>query len=121
MQAHSLDDVGERRFFGFNNPDPSPGSPNYGYEQWVTVDTAAPPEGGVTIKDIPGGAYAVTRCRLENITETWKALVIWLEDSPMRFGPGQCLEECLTPQIFTQPGDQDPMQAVFDLYLPVAA
>ena len=26
-----------RRFFGFNNPDPSPGSPNYGYETWMTV------------------------------------------------------------------------------------
>jgi hypothetical protein len=25
------------RFFGFNNPNPSPGSPNYGYDQWVTV------------------------------------------------------------------------------------
>jgi hypothetical protein len=27
----------ETRFFGFNNPDPSPGNPNYGYEQWMTV------------------------------------------------------------------------------------
>ena len=25
-------DAAPRRFFGFNNPDPSPGSPNYGYE-----------------------------------------------------------------------------------------
>ncbi|NIW49114.1 MAG: MerR family transcriptional regulator, partial [Gammaproteobacteria bacterium] len=23
----------DHRFFGFNNPNPSPGSPNYGYEQ----------------------------------------------------------------------------------------
>ena len=28
----------EHRIFGFNNPDPHPGSPNYGYEIWVEVD-----------------------------------------------------------------------------------
>ena len=28
---------GDHRLFGFNNPDPSPGSPNYGYEQWITA------------------------------------------------------------------------------------
>jgi hypothetical protein len=25
------------RIFGFNNPDPSAGSPNYGYEFWLTI------------------------------------------------------------------------------------
>ena len=32
-----LDDLDALRFFGYNNPDPSPGSPNYGYDQWVTA------------------------------------------------------------------------------------
>jgi hypothetical protein len=27
------------RSFGFNNPDPTPGSPNYGYEIWIPIDT----------------------------------------------------------------------------------
>ncbi|NNK92581.1 MAG: MerR family transcriptional regulator, partial [Acidimicrobiia bacterium] len=27
---------GTQRYFGFNNPNPMPGSPNYGYEQWMT-------------------------------------------------------------------------------------
>lgn len=106
------------RYFGFNNPNPAPGSPNYGYEQWVTVDGQALPGGQTSIKEIPGGVYAVTRCKLANITETWKALVLWLENSTYRFGPGQCLEECLAPGVFLQADGGDPMEALFDLYLP---
>jgi hypothetical protein len=26
------------RFFGYNNPNPSPGTPNYGYDQWITTN-----------------------------------------------------------------------------------
>ena len=37
------------RFFGFNNPNPSPGSPNYGYEQWMTVGQDVEPEGRVVL------------------------------------------------------------------------
>ena len=33
----------EHRFFGFNNPNPSPGSPKYGYEQWITVGPEVEP------------------------------------------------------------------------------
>src|SRR5512136_1885712 len=47
--------------FGFNNPNPSPSSPNYGYELWMQVGPDAQPEGDITIKNFPGGLYAVTR------------------------------------------------------------
>jgi hypothetical protein len=55
-------DTAAARFFGFNNPDPSPGSPNYGYEQWMTVGPGVEGEGEVTIKEIPARRYAVAHC-----------------------------------------------------------
>lgn len=36
-----INDLGAHRFFGFNNPDPSPCSLNYGYELWVTGSRGA--------------------------------------------------------------------------------
>ncbi len=64
-----LDDLKAVRFFGFNNPDPSPGSPNYGYEQWIVVGPDVKAEGDIKIKDFSGGLYAVTRCKLSSIGE----------------------------------------------------
>jgi effector-binding domain-containing protein len=107
----------DARFFGFNNPNPSPGSPNYGYEQWMTVGPDVGAEGEITIKEIPARQYAVTRCEgLSNIGEVWRQLVLWFEDSPYKKPSHwcECLEELLTPSG-TSLEDY-----VFDLYLPVA-
>ena len=54
---------GEHRFFGFNNPNPSPGIPEYGYEQWMTIppDLHVDPDGPVARKVVPSGRFAVTR------------------------------------------------------------
>ncbi|MBZ0307301.1 MAG: GyrI-like domain-containing protein, partial [Anaerolineae bacterium] len=109
-------DLKTRRFFGFNNPNPAPGSPNYGYEQWVTVPPEAQPEGEVEIKTFEGGLYAVTRCRLSSITEVWQQLVTWREDSPYKPAHHQWLEETLTSDIFQSGGAVE--DALFDLYLP---
>ena len=110
-----LDDREAVRFFGFNNPNPSPGSPNYGYDQWMTVGPEVEGEGDVKILDFPGGLYAVTRCEgLSNIGEVWKRLVTWREDSPYKKAHHQWLEEYLSPL-----GVQ-PEEFVFDLYLPIA-
>lgn len=105
------------RFFGFNNPSPSPGSPNYGYEQWMTVGPEAQPEGEIEIKDIPAGKYAVARFQgIEHIGTMWQRLVAWCETSPYQIGEGQCLEELLSPVE-----DMDDLQKyVFDLYMPLA-
>ena len=109
-----LEDLEALRFFGFNNPDPSAGSPNYGYEQWITVGPNVEAEGDVELKDFAGGLYAVAPCKLSNIGEVWKQLVAWREDSPYKPAYHQWLEECLTP-----PGTPlDEME--FDLYLPIA-
>ncbi len=112
-----LDHPESVRFFGHNNPDPGAGSPNYGYDQWMTVGPEVQAQPPVHIKDFPGGLFAVTRCRgVQNLPETWKQLVTWLEDSAHRFGNNQCLEECLTPPL----GVPNWEEAVFDIYLPIA-
>lgn len=106
--------TGKHRFFGFNNPDPSPGSPNYGYEQWITVEPDAEPSGDIRIKTFDGGLYAVTRCKLANIGATWKALAAWRENSRYTHGHHQWLEEAITP--FEPPYEE----IVIDIYLPLA-
>ncbi len=105
----------DRRFFGFNNPDPSPGSPNYGYEQWVVVGPEIGGTADATIKDVPGGLYAVTACeRLAVIGQVWKALATWVDDSPHECGNQQWLEELLTLDAVKED------DYAFDLYYPLA-
>lgn len=105
----------EHRFFGFNNPSPSPGSPNYGYEQWMTVKPGEIPSEGVEIKEFLGGLYAVTRCEgLQHITDIWKQLVVWREESKYSEAPHQWLEECFTPEAARLE------DYVFDLYAPIS-
>ena len=111
-----LDDSGTHRIFGFNNPDPHPGSPNYGYEFWIAAGPEEKAEGEVTIKEFPGGLYAVTRCEVRGdaydvIPQAWKQLAAWGEDSEYRSGTHQWLEEHLA-------GDTD--EFVLDLHLPIA-
>ena len=123
-----LDDMKSHRFFGFNNPNPSPGSPNYGYEQWVTVDKGTTAPGDIEIKEFAGGMYAVTQCEgIPLISETWGKLVAWQEDSQYKKPPNyyECLEEVVNPEVFITPDGkfietEEAMNSViFDLYLPV--
>ena len=112
-----LEQPGSYRFFGFNNPNPSPGSPNYGYEQWITVGPEIEAEGDIEIKEFPGGLYATTRCEgVGNIEATWRRLLRWFEDSAYTKPPNflECLEELLTPPSLPYE------EYVFDLYLPIA-
>jgi DNA gyrase inhibitor GyrI len=98
-----LDDREHHRIFGFNNPDPAPGSPNYGYEFWIAVGPDAQLEGEVEIKDFAGGLYAVARCEVqgkpyETIPAAWKKLVLWRENSPYKGAGHQWLEEHVSGQ-----------------------
>ena len=95
-EAHQL--LGRpRRIFGYNNPDPSPGSPNYGYDVWLTVDEPVEAEGEARIVEFPGGLYAVTRIEVKSpgdeIPTAWQKLVRWMEASKYRHGRHQWLEE----------------------------
>ncbi|MDJ0952813.1 MAG: GyrI-like domain-containing protein [Acidimicrobiia bacterium] len=105
---------GTHRFLGFNNPDPSPGSPNYGYEQWITVPAGTTVSAPLEVKQFRGGSYAVLRLHgLEGIGEAWKELVTWVEDQGYEIAASEhaCLEELLTPL------DQPQETWEFDLYL----
>jgi DNA gyrase inhibitor GyrI len=113
-----LDEPEKHPLFGFNNPNPSGGSPNYGYEVWIVVDPNTEPDGEEKIKDFDGGLYAVTRCQVPKgqfdvIGATWKKLVTWREDSKYKCGNHQWLEESL-------PMDLPDTEFVLDLYLPIA-
>ena len=112
-----LDDPEKHHVFGFNNPDPSPGSPNYGYEFWITVGSDVEPEEEIKIKEFPGGLYAVTRCEVKNpwddIPSTWKRLAAWRENSKYQGANHQWLEEHLGPLGSSK-------EFVLDLYLPIA-
>jgi AraC family transcriptional regulator len=120
-----LDYSEAHQIFGFNNPNPAPGSPAYGYEYWITVtpeetaDISGDPSDDTSVEIItfPGGRYAVTRCVVQNpeadIPATWQKLVAWREQSA--YGPGD--HQWLERHIYVnRPGE------VFDLdlYLPIA-
>lgn len=117
--AHNLLDK-EYRVFGYNNPSPSPGSPNYGYDVWITVDESAQADAEARIIDFPGGLYAATRLQVNDperdIPGTWQKLVRWMENSKYHHGRHQWLEEHIGPL--------DEMAAdlpfTLDLYLPIA-
>jgi DNA gyrase inhibitor GyrI len=105
------------RFFGFNNPNPSAGSPNYGYDVWVTVDADTQSEGEVKVFEFPGGLYAVLSIRPvtgEEIPSAWQKLVTWLENSPYRGARHQWLEEHIGNIELEFPN------LTLDLYLPIA-
>jgi DNA gyrase inhibitor GyrI len=105
------------RFFGFNNPSPTPASPNYGYEVWMTVTPDVLSDEMVTVKDFAGGDYAVTRCMgVEHIPQTWMELSTWAETSQYRMGSHQWLEE----HIRVGPNIPE-SEFVLDLYLPIKA
>jgi len=117
-EAHNL--LGKPyRLFGYNNPDPSPGSPNYGYDVWITVDESVQADGEARIIEFPGGLYAVARVEVtlpgEQIGATWQKLVKWREASKYRHGKHQWLEEHIGP-LDEMGGDQP---FTLDLHLPI--
>lgn len=112
-------DVSAARIFGFNNPDPSAGSPNYGYEFWITIGPDVHPGKEVKIKDFSGGKYAVLRCEVTGnpgveIPAAWNKLVKWFEASHYKCGNHQWLEENLIRF------NMDEHRFVLDLYFPIA-
>ena len=108
---------GRHRFFGFNNPGPSAGNPNYGYEQWMTIDPAIEVSAPLTRKEIPAGRYVATRfVGLQQITDVWREFLGWFDDRGFERDPGggMCLEELCNP------AEASPEFWEFDLYLPIA-
>lgn len=103
------------RYFGFDNPPPSAGKDEYGYEVWATAPPCAAGSGPVKIKQFSGGLYAVMRTDLATIGQSWKDLIAWREASSYKAGSHRCLEEHLTLPV------DNPDDAVkIDLYLPIS-
>jgi AraC family transcriptional regulator len=107
------------RVFGYNNPNPSPGSPNYGYDAWMVVDEAVrADEGEARLIDFPGGLYAVLRCPVEkpwdDIPAAWQKLVLWRENSRYQEASHQWLEEHIDPHNASS-GEN----FTLDLFLPI--
>lgn len=101
--------------FGFNNPNPSPGSENYGYELWVRVNPGTKASGPVTIKEIPAASYAVTRFTgLSNIGRVWKEFSAWYEDKYASLPA--CQVQCWLESL-QNPSEPDQEKWIFDLYL----
>ncbi len=117
--AHNLLDK-SYRLFGYNNPDPSPGSPNYGYDVWITVGESIQADEEARLLEFPGGLYAVTRLQVNNpgsdIPDTWQKLVKWMENSKYQPGRHQWLEEHIGP--LDEMGGEQPF--TLDLHLPIA-
>lgn len=110
-----LKDVPDTRYYGFNNPNPAAGSPNYGYEQWVTIRQDIGVTDDVEVKDFSGGLYAVMRCKgIDNIGKTWQQLVGWAESSSYQRAHHQWLEEVLTPPPIAAE------DVILDLHMPIA-
>ncbi len=107
-----LADSGGRPIFGFNNPGPSPGRAEYGYELWIAVDADAAAEPGIEIKHFPGGSFAVAVCRLQEIGETWKGLWAWAQSRGYRWRRTHELERVVNP-------DAAESEMKVELYLPV--
>jgi AraC family transcriptional regulator len=117
-EAHHM--IGRRyRLFGYNNPSPSPGSPNYGYDVWITVDESVQADEEARIIDFAGGLYAVTRLEVKDpgsdIPGAWQKLVKWMESSKYRHGRHQWLEEHIGP--LEEMGGEQPF--TLDLFLPI--
>ncbi len=119
-KAHNLLDL-PHRLFGYNNPDPTPGSPNYGYDVWMTVDASVNADGEARIIEFPGGLYAVLRIEVkspgDDIPAAWQRLVKWRENGPYHEGRHQWLEEHIGP--LNKIGNTLPL--TLDLYLPIRA
>jgi DNA gyrase inhibitor GyrI len=118
-----LDDLEKHPVFGFNNPNPTSESAEYGYEFWMAVDseTEAGPE--IAFKRFGGGLYAVSPCELskelgseffqkEGYLEPWKKLLDWVNESPYKHGSHQGLERPCDPMV-------PESELVLDLYFPI--
>ena len=104
------------RFFGFNNPDPSPETPEYGYEQWMTIDTGTAVEDPLHVRDFTGGRYATVHIHgLDSIGDAWQHLVGWCAENGYTIATDRepCLEELHSPiDMPTEDWDMDLSLAV---------
>lgn len=110
-----FDDLEKNPIYGFNNPNPSPGKKEYGYEFWLVVNPDFKSD-EVEVKDVPESFNVVTRCNVEDpardITEAWKKILEWIKKHKIKFA-GRCgIEKVIVP---SHSGEG----FILDIYIPV--
>jgi DNA gyrase inhibitor GyrI len=114
-----FDDMEKHPVYGFNNPNPTSKSKEYGYEFWMVIDADMEVGGEIEVVNFPGGLYAVATCKLHgdpkgNVIDVWKKLWEWVQSSAYEWRETHELEKLHNPLG----AEKD---AVLDLYLPVEA
>ncbi|BCZ46789.1 hypothetical protein psyc5s11_28560 [Clostridium gelidum] len=109
------------RIWGFDNPSPSEGHDEYGYEVCITIDEDIDVnDDKIKTKFLDGGLYAVIGVKPDEngeigyeIMKAWKRFNNWLTDSKYIYGGHQWLEEHL--------GFDDNFNHIggVDLYMPI--
>lgn len=114
-KAQGYIDQASTRWFGFNNPSPTPGQAVYGYEVWVTLPEEVQPPAPIEAKRFGGGLYAVIPAFMDEIPERWQKLVQWLKDNTHQYESAghQWLEETISPGLKADENAQ------LDLYMPI--
>lgn len=106
------------RIFGYNNPDPAEGSPNYGYDACMIVSADTEPVEGANIRHLDEGLYAVLNCPVKepwvDIPGAWKTLVQWADANDYSLGAHQWLEEHLPKD-----DQESEINMTLDLYMPI--
>jgi len=110
-----FEDLEKNPIYGFNNPNPTPGKKEYGYEFWLVVDSDFKSD-EVVIKDIPETFNVVTRCHVEvperDIPDAWKKILEWIKKHKVKIA-GKCgLEKVIIP---SHSGEG----FILDIYIPV--
>jgi len=84
------------RCFGFNNPSPSEGNLEYGYEMWVSIPDDFEVNKPLVKKEFEGGLYASVSTQMNEIGERWMQLHNWCVNSGEYEADSskQWLEEC---------------------------
>jgi DNA gyrase inhibitor GyrI len=107
-----LRDPRKHPLFGFNNPGPTAGGKEYGYEFWLCIDPETEPGDAVEVKEFAGGRYAMTTHHGHSDPRVWRQLWDWVQGSPYRWRKTHELERIHDPLA----PEKD---VVFDLYLPI--
>ncbi|WP_432667450.1 effector binding domain-containing protein [Wukongibacter baidiensis] len=114
IKEQELWNIATTRYFGFNNPNPTQGSSEYGYEVWVTIPSGTVGSEEIKVKEFSGGLYAVTSAFLYDIGERWEKLSSWVEKSDFQWAKHQWLEESIAPsRVWHKENTQ------LDLYHPI--
>ncbi len=110
-----FEDLEKNPIYGFNNPNPTPGKKEYGYEFWIVVDPDFKSD-EVIIKDVPESFNVVTRCLVEDpvrdISDAWKKILDWIKKYKIKIA-GECgLEKVIIP---SHSGEG----FILDIYIPI--